>query len=284
MKPLLAGTAKKIEDITFPCYCTPKLDGIRCLIVNGYPVSRTLKEIRNKYVQMKLRSLPEGLDGELIIKDEFEFRKVSSAIMREDGSPDFSYAVFDTWDHSSNYLLRMKYLEKLMLPKEVELILPITIRSEEEFYKYEAACLNAGYEGIMVRNDGPYKFGRSSVKQGYLLKWKRFTDSEAEILEFQEQVENTNVKTKDNFGRSKRSSHKENMIPKDTLGALLVRDIKSKIEFKIGTGFDNDLRNEIWQNRSKYATQIVKYKSQLVGAKDKPRFPVFLGFRDREDM
>lgn len=47
---------------------------------------------------------------------------------------------------------------------------------------------------------------------------------------------------------------------------------------------NDSLRSEIWNNQSKYIGKLVKYKSQKVGEKDAPRFPVFLGFRDLKDM
>jgi DNA ligase-1 len=36
--------------------------------------------------------------------------------------------------------------------------------------------------------------------------------------------------------------------------------------------------------RKKLLGKIVKYKYQEIGVLEKPRFPVFLGFRDKEDM
>ena len=150
---------------------------------------------------------------------------------------------------------------------------------------FEKKCLEAGFEGVMVRKgDGPYKFGRSTSKEGYLLKWKRFTDSEAEVQGFVEQTHNANEKEKDALGNSKRSQHKENLIPVGTLGALLVCDVKTKIEFSIGTGFNGADRAYIWSLREKFIGHIVKYKYQEIGVKGKPRFPVFLGFRDKDDM
>jgi DNA ligase-1 len=68
------------------------------------------------------------------------------------------------------------------------------------------------------------------------------------------------------------------------LGSLLVRDLKSKVEFEIGTGFTEQQRVELWLDRMNLRGKLVKYKSQPVGVKDKPRFPVFLGWRDRRDL
>jgi DNA ligase-1 len=70
----------------------------------------------------------------------------------------------------------------------------------------------------------------------------------------------------------------------NTMGCLNVRDLKSKVEFSIGTGFDADLRKHIWEGRKCVLGKIVKYKYFAGGSKDKPRFPVFLGFRDKRDM
>ena len=63
-KPLLAGKFDPAK-AKFPYAATPKIDGIRFLIVNGQAVSRSFKPIRNKYIQDLLSTaLPDGVDGE----------------------------------------------------------------------------------------------------------------------------------------------------------------------------------------------------------------------------
>ena len=286
MKPMLSGKLSSLDKLFFPCYCTPKFDGIRCLIKDGVAVSRTLKPIRNKHVQAMLKGLPDGLDGELMLEYTANFSEISSAIMREEGEPKFRYLVFD-YIMQKGYLQRLEYLElqASLVSRFVSVILPTKINNLLEFEMFEKKCLEAGFEGVMIRKgDGPYKFGRSTSNEGYLLKWKRFMDSEAEILGYVEQTHNANEKEKDAFGNSKRSQHKENLIPVGTLGALLVCDVKTKIEFSIGTGFNGADRAYIWSLREKFIGHIVKYKYQEIGVKGKPRFPVFLGFRDKDDM
>ncbi len=68
------------------------------------------------------------------------------------------------------------------------------------------------------------------------------------------------------------------------MGSLKVRDVKTGVVFEIGTGFDQALRDLFWDRRGDYPGHIVKYKHFAGGSKDKPRFPVFLGFRDEGDM
>jgi DNA ligase-1 len=151
----------------------------------------------------------------------------------------------------------------------------------------------------MIRSTaGPYKFGRSTEKEGWLLKLKRFEDSEAVVLGCYELMHNANEATKDELGHTKRSSHKANKQGRGTLGGLHVRDLKTGVEFDIGTGFDDALRAELWslhqlnvalQVPAKFSAgavvgRVAKYKFFPTGSKDKPRFPVFLGFRDSIDM
>jgi DNA ligase-1 len=63
-----------------------------------------------------------------------------------------------------------------------------------------------------------------------------------------------------------------------------VRDIETGVDFHIGTGFNDAQRKEIWESRGGWLGKIVKYKSFKVGVKEKPRHPVFLGVRMKEDM
>ncbi len=76
-------------------------------------------------------------------------------------------------------------------------------------------------------------------------------------------------------------SHKENLVGRGDLGALILEYDGG--EFNCGTGFTDEDRKEIWENFGNYLGCMAKIKSFLIGVKDAPRFPVFLGWRDKGD-
>lgn len=285
-KPMLAGTCEDVNKIKFPILVTPKLDGIRCISKGSRAISRRFKDIPNKHIQELFKSLPDDLDGELMVPGA-TFNKISSAVMSEDGTPDVEFWVFDYIKDAltKQYHARMTDLGALALPPFCKKVLPRVCNNMEELLGFEAQVLSQGYEGVMIRSvTSPYKLGRSTEKEGYLLKLKRFEDSEAEILGYEELMHNNNEATKDAFGRTERSSHKENMVPAGMLGALLVKDLKSGIEFKVSTGMTQEERIEYWKSQSTLIGKIIKYRFQPVGVKEKPRFPSWLGFRESIDM
>jgi DNA ligase-1 len=287
LKPMLAVQCE-LDKLKFPLIASAKLDGIRCLIIDGKAYSRNLKLIPNDYVQYIL-GWPDnnGLDGELIVGNAYDpdvYRNTNSGVMSKDGQPDVKFHVFDRWDRVD---LGFRDRYKLLPPSDRHIVrVPHSyIVTMENLLKYEEATLNLGYEGLMLRNpDGPYKYGRSTLKEGTLLKLKRFTDAEALILHYEELYSNQNEATKDALGHTERSSHKAGLVPQGTLGALVVRDLVTGVEFNIGSGFTAEDRADIWANREAYSGRIVKYKSFSIGVKDKPRFPTFLGFRDPIDL
>jgi len=293
---MLAGKCTDITKLKYPVLATPKLDGIRCLIIKGddgkpRAVSRNFKPIPNNHVRKWLEEhCAIGFDGELVVPNG-TFQETSSAIMSRSGAPWFEYKVFDYYT-GDGYEWRMDSLKQvwdslcfdyIRYPGAnalCSLILPYTIVGPDALEYYEEACIEKGFEGVMVRSpDGPYKFGRSTEREGYLLKIKRFEDSEAVIIGFEEKMHNANEATKDELGRTKRSSHKDNQVPTGTLGALLVEDMHTKVRFRIGTGFDDEKRGWFWQHRHVLSGLVIKYKSQPSGVLDKPRFPVYLGLR-----
>jgi DNA ligase-1 len=286
-KPLLAGTydSKKAK---FPYLGTPKIDGIRFMIVDGVAVSRSFKPIRNTYIQQQLsENLPNGVDGELTSGDTFQ--SSTSAIMRITGEPQFKVWIFDYVNPDTEmkgYTERMKELrefEPLNLPC-YEILYPVLISSQEQVDKLMVQYLNDGYEGLMLRDpDGKYKFGRATVKEGILLKVKDFMDSEAEVIGFKEKMVNTNEATKDAFGHSERSTAQDGLVPADTLGGFILKMADGR-EFSCGSGLNDALRKEIWNNRKDYLGKLVKYKFMTTGIKDLPRHPVFVGFRSEDDM
>lgn len=57
-----------------------------------------------------------------------------------------------------------------------------------------------------------------------------------------------------------------------------------KARLSIGTGYTAAQRQQLWNTRETLLNKIVKYKHFEVGAKDAPRFPVWLGMRHPDDM
>jgi DNA ligase-1 len=287
---MLAAAIKDPSKLQFPLWASPKFDGIRCVIRGGRALSRTLKPIPNNFVREILEALPlEGFDGELMIDGKFS--QVASAIMSREGEPCFTYWAFDlTSEQERPYVRRHKELAERIdaLPAGarecVKLTPQVIVSTLEEVQRVEETALADGYEGLILRTpEAIYKHGRSTVREQGLLKLKRFIDAEAEIIGFEEQMANNNALETDHLGYAKRSHAKAGKVGKGTLGALLVRDLESGVEFRLGTGLDDALRAEIWANQEVYLGELVTYKSQPHGKKDKPRLPVFLRFRARED-
>ncbi|NJO01155.1 MAG: ATP-dependent DNA ligase [Bacteroidia bacterium] len=285
-KPMLATDAD-LTKLVFPLLASAKLDGVRAIVRDGILYSRSNKPIPNKAVQTRFKNL-EHFDGELIFGDPTSkscYRDTVSIVMSHDKPADgVGFFVFDHIEHSNKpYFERYNSLQCRIDTDAVILHEQMKFERLEDVLEYEQQCLDEGYEGLILRSPiAPYKTGRSTVKEGYLLKLKRFSDFEATVIGFEERMENLNEKTTNELGRSARSSHKENKRGRGDLGALLLRTAEG-VEFSCGTGFDDSTRIEIWAARDKLLGRIAKIKSFDIGVKDKPRHPVFLGWRDRID-
>lgn len=285
-KPLLASNFDP-EKAKFPYIVTPKIDGIRFVMVDGVALSRTFKPIRNRYIQKILsENLPDGIDGELTSGKNFQ--STTSAVMSYEGEPDFHVWIFDYLFPEEDEILPY-YLRILNMPDIPEsvphtILSGTTVKTQEEMNQIEESFLQNGFEGMMVRDPvGTYKFGRSSVKENIILKVKRFEDAEAIIIDIEEKMHNNNEAQLDAFGNIKRSSSIEGMIGAQTAGKIIAKDEEGKI-IVIGSGLNDELRKELWNNKEKYIGKLVKYKFFQHGVKELPRHPVFIGFRHEDDV
>jgi DNA ligase-1 len=98
-----------------------------------------------------------------------------------------------------------------------------------------------------------------------LLKVKRFSDAEAVIIGYVEEVTS------------------KDRSPKDALGKFICR-MPSGVEFGVGGGFSREERIAFWKQKDAMIGKICKYKYFEVGMIDAPRFPSFIGIRDEDDM
>jgi DNA ligase-1 len=294
-KPMLAFQKRpNLSKIKFPVLVSPKLDGFRALAWGGSLVSRNLKVIPNDYVQASFEALPKGLDGELVVGDPTSdptqvFRRTSSAVTREEGEiEDLRYYIFDNFTTPGEFQDRFHVAKSFVQDHDwpgLYIVEHTLVHNIDQLLEFESECVGQGYEGAMIRSlDGPYKRGRSTETEGYLLKLKTFDDSEARVLGYYEQMHNENEAETNILGHTERSLKKEGMVPAGTLGGFEVEDVKTLVKFKLGAGaFTNEVKQQVWKNRKSFIGKIAKYKYQGI-TKEKPRFPVFVGWRDLIDL
>lgn len=290
-RPMLAAAYRDGADLSFPLLATPKIDGVRALIVNGRLVSRSFKLIPNVALRAALEAmLPEGADGEISCGSSLY--DTTSAVMSEHHvTKHIMFSWFDwAYDLDASYGERAdairEYTRNRNLKTKHVIVVPLVpnrINDARDLERYEAAMLARGHEGIVVRAPhGRYKCGRSTLKEGLMIKIKRENDFEALIIGTEELMHNMNEAQADNFGNAKRGSSKRHLVPGGTLGSIVAQGFESGT-FRVGTGFSGDERDALWANRDTIVGQLVKYKCAGRGSQGLPRSPVFVGIRHYDD-
>ena len=299
-KPQLAIDINKVKRLPQELMCSDKYDGIRCTVFDGVAYSRSLKLLPNLFIQEYMSThgdILDSFDGEIIIGNPFAkdvFSQSTSGVMRVQEQPDFKFYVFDMYLPGVPFYQRYKRLKALISVCGLDRVVLVEHKeiTQESIEQEELQALERGAEGLMLNNsNGMYKCGRSGTKQPELMKVKRFKDEEFLITGYEPKYHNTNEATTNELGRTARSSHKGNLVPLDTLGALVLvtKDNKS---FNVGTGFDDKLRKELWDKRQELIGKYAKIKHFEIGAVEVPRLPVFLnisemmfiGLRNEMDM
>lgn len=250
-----------------------------------------------------------GLDGELIALDpetlaEEDLHRTQSRINKADGAPRFVFHVFDDFtkplwpyiDRIETVHNRVKRIREHVSAATLETnperrsqrihdhvfqAVPYRICERiEDVLEFEAEALAWGAEGIMLKDmQGHYKFGRATFKEGLIYKVKRFSEDEATIIGFVELMINENEAVTDERGYTKRSSAKENLVPGNTLGAIVCD--WNGVEFELGTfkGWTDSDKQEIWDNRKNYICKKINFKYKGTGPNGKPLIPSAQGIR-----
>lgn len=294
-RPMLGGKIEDFAKLKFPLFASIKLDGVRAIWYGKEFMSRTLKTIPNRSIQASFSKLglPSGWDGELIMGEPNAsdvYRKTVSSVMsihgvtsigyREGGLPWVRFFVFDNCEVTGGFADRIATVSDI--GTEVVKLDQLLIENLEQLLALEERTLREGYEGLILRSPmGAYKNGRSTFREQYMLKLKRFTDAEATVVGYEELLHNSNDLRRDERGYAKRSSHQENKVPMGVLGSLVCEC--NGIRFNIGTGFTGAERAQLWGERELLVGRLAKFKSLEIGVKTAPRHPVFLGWRDKID-
>ena len=264
-EPMLASEWDVLDHGKVPLISMPKLDGIRCLVIEreGRPaaVTRSLKPLPNlKARQWIEENCPIGCDGEMILRGG-DFHAASSALMSRDGDPDFEFHVFDfITDYSTPYRSRLKLRDAIPARDRLKMIPATEVVCLSELDQLFNDALANGAEGLVLRDPvARYQPGRDRC--GAFQKLKHIRDSEAVIVGMEPESED---------------------LFSERLGAFVVR--WEGMQFRIGTGLTKEQRQEFWSHRSEMIGRLATFQYQEHGMKSAPRFPVFKGIRDEQDL
>jgi DNA ligase-1 len=281
--------AKHEKKVTGKKLLEPKLDGVRVItVINATNKTATMYSRNGKLLEnfshitksieanISLFERSIVLDGEMVSSS---FQALMKQVHRKSDvqSEDARLMLFDVLPLSefsagtstlgqrrrSNLLRSMKAdLEKIgsidIIPqKEVDLDSYV---GELEFKQYNKDAIEAGFEGIMIKDvDAVYESKRSAS----WLKMKPF-------IEVSLEVKNVEEGTGKNEGR---------------LGALVLEGVDDgqTIFVNCGSGFSDSDRNEFWSTRDSLPGQIVEVRADAVTQNQDGtyslRFPRFLRFR-----
>lgn len=316
MKPALAEDFDEGK-LRFPYIGMAKIDGVRGLNLTGALTGRSLKPFRNKYVTRQFsHSALLGFDGEFAAELETHpdlCRITTSKLGTIQGEP---YVLWWLFDYVTIESKDLAYIDRLRLRDQrydslyfsedtrptwnhLRLVPWELLENLTQLLAFEAKCLEAGYEGIILRDPGvSHKDGRSSPKHNGYLRIKRFIDFEFVIDGIEEGRTNCNEARINELGRTFRSTHEENMLPNGQVGSLVGRALKDVLDpqtkkvliaegqfVRISAGkMDAATRKLYFEQPSLILGKIGKAKFFPKGMKDAPRFPVFQCLRLEEDL
>lgn len=280
----------QMKKLRYPVLATVKMDGIRALRLNGSLLSRKFLPIPNRKIRERSLILAGGMDVELW-NPSLAFNEIASIVMstEHDDWDKIQFYVLD-WVTDGTYQVRLIKAGNWFLQNFTQDSLsyirikqyPTVCTDATELMSFFLHVESEQGEGICFRTlNSPYKSGRSTLKEQYLIKLSRYHYEEATITSVFEQVENTNYAGTSKTGHTKRSSCQEGMVGKGTMGGFVVTTITNSTVVRVGTGegWTDSFRRKVWNNPMAWIGKQITIKSKPTGKLNKPRHPIMVGER-----
>ncbi len=267
------------KKLSFPVFVQPKFDGTRLIAMLADGVctlwSRTRKQVHSlpHIVDALEKAFPEGsyiFDGEAYLhsmNDDFEgLISLIRGAEPAEGHEVIEYHIYDLPSHTGTFAKRN--LELIDLAGKwsnwgseyetgpLRLVPTFVAQNHDEIMDLHAKNLENGYEGSMIRNDGPYEQGRRS---NHLQKLKDFKEEEYSVTDAEE-------------GRGKDAG---------TVGAFVCVTPEGNT-FRARLKATYARRSELFSNPEMWRGKRLTVRFQNLTADGIPRFPVGKGLRDYE--
>ena len=269
---------KKLNEIVKAgVFCSPKLDGYRCVAVCSFGevtlFSRNGTEYSNfpSIVETLSKWCKESefvLDGEIMSDDFNSMQKSAFASKRGTAVGDVKYHVFgyipkDEWDSNKFRTLtlqRIRNLDMLFSLHDDNNIVPVEqtqLYSVDAILDAEREYISRGYEGVMALPNIPYFKGKKSNK---LMKFKTMVSQDCEVVGVYEGEAGTKYE--------------------GLLGGLQLLQEDGVTRCDVGSGFSDKDRYDIWNNPSIAIGRKAEIKYQELTPDGVMRFPIFVRWRD----
>lgn len=224
------------------------------MVLDGEMVSKTFQDLMK---QLNRKDTVDTKDAKLALfdclpLDEFKNGEYNVSQTKRHAALTQFQPIFDNISNGSIYVL-----PKLLVNLDSE-------AGNKTFVEFNAEAIEMGYEGIMIKDpSAPYKTKRTDA----WLKIKPFITVDLEIVDVEP------GKPESRFS--------------NTLGGILCRGVDGGklIEVWVGSGFSEELRDELWSNRDKIIGRLVEIKGDALTKNEKSdnvwslRFPTFERFR-----
>ena len=288
-------TTTKKNNIVFPCFVQPKLDGLRCIMYRD-PVTGdlhcqsrtgsyfdTMDHIKTSLAPIFAKHPNTIFDGELYTT-EIPFEELAGLIKKKKLTPTdkdrlraIEYHIYDVVDETKPFEERHAMIRKIFaqnaasrmasphaqahapnsdhMPHFIRLVPTTEAKTPADFRAQFSEFIEAGYEGIMLRNKkGVY---RCNYRSHDLQKYKEFLEDEFPIVGFTQ-----------GDGRDK--------------GTIIwICVTKEGKEFSVRPRGSMEHRRKLFQTGEKYVGKKLTIIYQELTEEGKPRFPVGKDVRDK---
>lgn len=263
--PMLAlDYTKAGHRIKYPCYVSPKLDGVRCIAhYNGFVVTLMSRggqfyplppHIESAIIDLYDLTGVDTFDGELYIHGE-KLQDIVSCVKKvNEMTYSLQFWIFDLpsdkiWSHRYEDLMSLEKSLTEENKKYIKLVSNYVADNENDARQAMNMYLQKGFEGMMLRNsEGIYKYSHRSPD---LMKWKDFYDEEALVVG----------------------------VTKDKLSeGVLKCKLKSGIYFECKMKGNHEYR--VFENMMTLIGSWITFKYQALTSDGVPQFPVGLQVRD----
>ena len=158
------------------------------------------------------------------------------------------------------------------------------VYNKEEVKEEFSKALDEGFEGLILRShNSPYKYSRSTLKEGYILKVKPYETFDAEIVDIKQAtiVIPDAEKGINELGYSTTSRKKDDRILIEKACGFIVK--YNGHQLTVPLAMTDEQKKEVWKNKESYIGKMIEYKGMNIGSVDVPRHPVMVRFREDRD-